>query len=193
MNFKQPEEANGDLLKGLVTGIVSGLVASWVMNQFQATWQKIAEGEERGHGAQSMQQGSPERGIGKILEERGTDDPNDDSAQRLSEYVSEEVFDHRLTKSEKDAAGTAFHYAFGMTSGAVYGAAAEFLPAVTSGAGLPYGALIWVAADEGVVPLLGLSKSPAEYPLSTHAYAFTSHLVYGLANEMTRRAVRSVL
>lgn len=139
-----------------------------------------------------MQKGSPEHGIGKILEELGTDDPNDDSAQRLAEYISEEAFEHQLTKSEKEAAGMAFHYAFGITSGAFYGAA-ELLPQVTFGAGLPYGALIWAAADEGVVPLLGLSKGPAEYPLSTHDYAFTSHLVYGLTNEMARRAVRSVL
>jgi uncharacterized membrane protein YagU involved in acid resistance len=185
--------ADADLLKGLIAGTVSGLVASWVMNQFQSAWQKAVEGEERGHGAQSMQKGTPEHGIGQILEERGIENPNDDSAQRLSEYVSEEVFEHRLTKSEKDVAGTAFHYAFGVTSGAVYGAASEYLPEVTFGAGLPYGALIWVTADEGVVPLLGLSRSPAEYPLSTHAYAFASHLVYGLANEMTRRAVRNIL
>ena len=77
--------------------------------------------------------------------------------------------------------------------GAVYGAAAEFSSEITSGAGLPFGALIWLGADEGVVPLLGLSKSPTEYPLSIHAYALASHLVYGLTTEAVRRAVRNNL
>jgi hypothetical protein len=43
------------------------------------------------------------------------------------------------------------------------------------------------------VPALGLSKSSEEYPLSIHAYALTSHLVYGLTTEVVRRAVRKAL
>jgi uncharacterized membrane protein YagU involved in acid resistance len=58
---------------------------------------------------------------------------------------------------------------------------------------LPFGAAVWLIADEGIVPAAGLSKSPAEYPLSIHAYAFTSHLVFGLTAELVRRAMRSVL
>ena len=75
----------------------------------------------------------------------------------------------------------------------VYGAAAEVFPEVTAGAGLPYGAVVWLGADEGVVPLLGLSKAPNEYPVSTHAYALASHLVYGLTTEIVRRGVRNIL
>jgi len=40
---------------------------------------------------------------------------------------------------------------------------------------------------------LGLKKPPTEYPLSEHAYALASHLVYGLTTEMVRGAVRNVL
>jgi len=67
------------------------------------------------------------------------------------------------------------------------------VPAVTAGAGLPNGASIWVVADERVVPALGLSKSPTEYPLSIHAYALASHFVYGLTTELVRRGVRNAL
>lgn len=186
----QPE---GDLWKGLAAGVIGGIAASFVMNQFQAAWQKLAEGESRGHGAQSMQKGAPERGVGQELEERGSENPDDDAAQRLTKYIAEEGFGYKLTKSEKDAGGTALHYAFGISSGAAYGAAAEFLPQVTVGAGLPFGAAVWVAADEVVTPLLGLSKTPAEYPLSTHAYALSSHLVFGLTAELVRNAVRKML
>jgi putative membrane protein len=64
---------------------------------------------------------------------------------------------------------------------------------VTSGAGLPFGAAFWLLADEVSVPLLGLSKGPTEYPVSTHVYALASHLVYGVTAEMSRRALRQVL
>jgi putative membrane protein len=179
--------------KGLAAGVVGGLVASWTMNQFQALWSKLAEGEERSHGAQSMQQGHPQQGIGRELQAEGKDDAEDDAAERLANAISVGISGRELTKSEKDVAGVVFHYAMGATSGALYGAVAEALPQVTAGAGLPFGAAVWAIADEGIVPAVGLSKSPTEYPLSIHAYAFTSHLVFGLTTELVRRAVREAM
>jgi hypothetical protein len=169
------------------------LAASAVMNRFQALWSRQAEGEERSHGAQSLQQGSPRRGVGLELRAEGKDEQTDDATERLANAVSVKLFDHELTEREKDAAGTVFHYAMGATSGALYGAAAEFAPGATSGAGLPFGVAVWVCADEGLVPAAGLSKSPSEYPLSIHAYSFASHLVFGLTAEAVRRTVRRAL
>ena len=124
---------------------------------------------------------------------KAKDDPDDDAPERLANAVSVGLTGRELTKEEKDLGGTAFHYAFGASMGAVYGAAADVLPAVTVGAGVPYGALIWLGADEGVVPLIGLSKTPEKYPASVHASALAAHLVYGLSLEMTRKAVRKLL
>ena len=64
---------------------------------------------------------------------------------------------------------------------------------VTAGTGGGYGAAVWLIGDEAVVPLLGLSKPPSQYPASTHVYALASHLVYGLTLEGGRRAVRALL
>lgn len=185
--------AKSNVWKGLAAGAAGGLVASVVMNQVQALLGKLLGGEERSHGAQSLQQGSPQQGVALELKERGSDDSRDDAAMRLANAISEAAFDHKLSRSEKEVAGTAVHYIFGITTGAWYGATAEMIPAVTAGAGLPFGTFVWLAADEGVVPALGLSKAPDEYPLSIHAYALTSHFVYGLTTEMVRRAVRSAL
>lgn len=179
--------------KGLAAGIVGGLVASIVMNQFQKLCAKFTTGEEKSHGAQSLQHGLPKHGAGRMLQERGVDEADDDAAERLASTISVGLFDHKLTKNEKDTAGTALHYAYGISMGAVYGAAAELAPAVTLCAGLPFGASIWVVVDEGVVPALGLSQSGEEYPLAVHGYALASHLVYGLTTEFVRRAVRSAL
>lgn len=186
-------DTEGDILKGLVAGVVAGLVASAVMNQFQALWSRLAEGEARSHGAQSMQRGSPEVGVGGELQAQGKDNEDDDAAERLANAISVGFSGQELTEHEKDVAGTAFHYAMGMTSGAVYGAVAEIVPAVTVGAGIPFGAAVWLVADEGIVPAVGLSKSSAEYPPSIQAYALVSHFVFGLTTELARRAIRSTL
>jgi putative membrane protein len=182
-----------DNLKGMAAGLIGGLVASAVMNQFQALWAKVAEGNEKSHGAQSLQQGSPEYGAGRELQQRGNDEEQDNATERVASLISERFFDHRLTNREKEIAGAAVHYAFGMGSGGLYGVLAEAAPKVTKGVGLPFGAFVWLSADEGMVPLLGLSKGPTAYPLSTHVYALASHLVYGMTTEIVRRAVRRVL
>lgn len=78
-------------------------------------------------------------------------------------------------------------------TGAMYGAMSELWPEAAVGAGLPFGAAVWLAADEIAVPALGLSKPATEYPLSKHAYALASHLVYGVTTEVVRRVVRQAL
>lgn len=181
------------IYKGIAAGATAGLVASYVMNQFQSAWGKLMENEERSHGAQSLQQGSPDHGIGRELEERGVDEPDDNAAVRTGNAISELVFEHHLTKSEKEKAGTIAHYAMGTTSGAIYGAVAEVMPAATVCEGTAFGAAVWLIADEVIVPASGLSRKPTDYPASIHAYAFTSHLVYGLTTELVRRAVRRAL
>ena len=185
----QQAKENGEVWKGLVAGLAAGLVASWTMNQFQAAWTRAAEGFEKPHGAQSMQ---PSEG-GKPNQAQEQPEEQDDATVKTAKAISEGVFGHKLTKSEKKPAGAAVHYAFGTATGGLYGAIAELAPQVTTGAGIPFGAVFWAVADEGAVPLLGLAKGPSEYPLSTHAYALASHLVYGLTAELSRRAVRHVL
>ncbi len=181
------------MVKGLAAGIIGGLAASVVMNQFQKMFSGYVTGDKKSHGAQSLQQGAPHRGAGQMLEKKGEESAGDDAAERLVNTLSVGIFDHALTEREKEIGGTAFHYAYGVSMGAIYGAAAEISDKVTIGEGMPYGLLIWLGADEGVVPLLGLSKHSGEYPLSVHAGAFSAHLVYGLTTEIVRRAVRKIL
>ena len=188
---KQKYQSNGtDLVKGTVAGLVGGLVASWTMNQFQAAWTKATEGFQKPHGAQSLQP-SDNPNSGPSSDQNKED--QDDATVKAAKAISEGVFGHKLQEREKKPAGAAVHYAFGTATGGLYGAAAEIAPQVTTGLGLPFGAAFWMVADEGAVPLLGLSKGPTEYPISTHVYALSSHLVYGLTAEVTRRAVRSII
>jgi len=183
-------QCKGNVWKGTAAGLVGGLVASWTMNQFQAAWTKATEGFEKPHGAQSMQPSEGENA------EQGSEENKknqDDATVKAARAISEGLFGHELKESEKEIAGAAVHYAFGTATGGLYGAVAEFAPVVTVGAGLPFGATFWLVADETAVPLLGLSKPPTEYPVSTHVYAFASHLVYGLTAELVRRSIRKAL
>jgi hypothetical protein len=182
-----------NVYKGIVAGVAGGLAGSLAMNQFQAVWSKFAQRDERPHGAQAPQQGSPDRGIGRELAERGVDEPDDDAAARTGNAVAELVLNRHLTKPQKEKAGAIVHYAFGAGSGAIYGAMAEVMPAATVGEGTAFGVAVWAIADEGIVPAVGLSRKPTDYPLSIHAYAFAAHLVYGFTTEVVRRAVRRTL
>ena len=185
---------SSDPLKGMIAGVAGGLVASWMMNQFQALLSKVTHGVERPQGAQSLQHGSPRHGVARELQERGLDREEDNAAIRIAVIVSERLFGLELVERERrERAGAVVHYAFGVATGGIYGAAAEMLPVATAGAGLPFGAAVWLIADEIIVPALGLSKPPTEIPPSTHAYSIASHLVYGLTTEIVRREVRRAL
>ncbi len=161
-------KSESNVVKGIVAGVIGGLVASFVMTKYQSLTSVFTEDNDSGG------QGEP-------------------ANVKAAKAVSEKVFDHSLKKSEKDEAGEAMHYLMGGISGGIYGASVEMTGLAKMGAGLPFGSAVWAIADDIVVPALGLSKSPSEYPLSTHAYALSSHWIYGLVTEIVRKAVRKML
>lgn len=187
---------NSDVWKGFAAGLMGGLIASWTMNRFQDVWFRVAKGNETGPANQLQNIPGEEGEETSCVQDSvvgSQPEVQDDTTVRAASAVSEGVFGHKLTQSEKKIAGTAVHYVLGTSAGGLYGAAAEIEPNVTAAAGLPFGAAFWLVVDEGAVPLLGLSEGPMAYPLSTHAYALSSHLVYGLTAEVVRRAIRGAL
>jgi len=177
---------SNDIWKGLAAGLVGGLVASWTMNRFQDVWSLLAAGHEQPPDAEISRQGLQS----EKADLQQNSEAQDDTTVKAASAIAEGLFHHKLSKSEKKFAGPAVHYSLGTAAGGLYGVAAEVMPDVTAGAGLTFGTAFWLTVDEGAVPLLGLSKGPAEYPMSTHLYALASHLVFGLTTEMVRRGVR---
>lgn len=161
----------GELLRGLVAGLAGGLVGSVVMDAFQSFASPLLSRLRGGSG----QSGS------------------EPATVRAAGAVSEGVFGHRLSGSEKNMAGPAVHYATGVVLGGAYGLIAVLEPRVTAGAGLPYGAAVALVLDEAIVPAVGLSAPPWQSSVSTHAYSLASHLVFGLAVEIVRREVHDIL
>jgi putative membrane protein len=179
----------GDVWKGLLAGLAGGLVASWTMNRFQDVWVKLSANND----SASKQSSEQNKHLEADQLETGDNEEQDDATVKAASAVSEGIFGHRLTGDEKKIAGSAVHYSLGTGVGGLYGATAEVIPEVTAGIGLPFGAAFWLVVDEIAVPLLGLSKGPTKYSLSTHGYALTSHLVYGLTAELVRRVLRKAL
>jgi putative membrane protein len=156
-----------NIIRGALAGLIGGLVASFVMEQFQSFVMSASQSEEKRQ-----------------------DQEEEPANEKAAMAISENVFDHYLTKEEKSVAGEVMHYAMGGTSGMVLGAVSEVMPEAAIGAGLPFGTAVWLVADDFIVPALGLSKPVSNVPLSQHAYALSSHLVYGLTTDMVRRGIR---
>lgn len=180
------QDSDGNLWKGAAAGLAAGLAASWVMNRFQNLSGKLAQVVEEDE--PQNPQHSAQRGDGASAEQE-----DEDATVKAASAISRKIFHHQLSKQEKKVAGPAMHYGFGILTGAAYGALAEVAPAVTRGAGLPFGASVWLGADEVAVPAFKLSGPPWENPPSVHARALAAHLVYGLTTEGVRRLVRQVL
>ncbi len=166
-----------DLTKGLVAGVAGGVLASFLMEQFQAFWSWTAEELKSDEAKQSEESSAKE----------------EPATVKAAQAISQSLTGKKIPKKKRAAAGEAVHYAMGAASGAVYGVAAELSPLATIGEGLAFGASVWMAADNAIIPALGLGEGPTKTPASTHVYALVSHLVYGVATEAVRRAVRSAL
>jgi hypothetical protein len=85
-----------------------------------------------------------------------------------------------VDRDARRALGTAAHYAFGAAAGVMYGVLAPSAPGLTSGRGIVYGSLVWALADQGLVPALGLSRSPKDLDGKLLLYTWAGHLVYGM-------------
>jgi uncharacterized membrane protein YagU involved in acid resistance len=177
--FPQNSGGEGCVWKGVVAGVVSGVVASFVMEQFQAGWSKASEALK-----------SDEE---KEQENSGAGNESEPATVKVAQAISRRVTGHDIPDERKEMAAECVHYGMGATSAAVYGALAEAWPAVTSGNGLAFGAGLWLIADETAVPAAGLSPWWRDVPLGSHVYALASHLVYGSVTEIVRKAVRDAL
>ena len=165
--------------KGTVAGLAGGLAASWVMNEFQAWWSAAAKKlKQNGNSSESDPQKSEE---------------SEDATMKVAGKISETLLNRQLSQEEKKKAGPVVHYAFGAAMGGLYGALAEDFPQVKVGFGLPFGAALFICADEIAVPAFGLSQSPLDTKPEDHLYALVSHFVYGATTELVRRGVRSYL
>jgi len=88
----------------------------------------------------------------------------------------------------KAAAGSIVHYAFGAAWGGLYGLARE----TANVSPLGFGALVWMASDNLLLPTFRLAAWPARYSLKEHHYALQAHFVYGLSTAAAYAVLRDL-
>jgi putative membrane protein len=167
--------------KGALAGFVGGLVGTYFMSEYQGLWSRFVNGAE-------PQSAGGRHDARDWQEKNEGDNANEHAAQAVARHTA----GRELTERELAIGAPLMHYAFGSTVSAAYGMFAERAPWASRGVGTGFGTLVWVGADEIAVPVIGWSR-PQRYPLESHLQAFTAHLVFGLATELTRRAVRRAL
>jgi putative membrane protein len=150
-------------LRGALVGFVGGLLAA---------------------GAMSL----AHRLVGEMIPQPAAP-PAEDPTVKVASGITR-IVGHSLSEAQKPLVGSAVHYTFGASVGAVYGAIAEGTPRVTAGVGLPFGVAVWLGAHVIAVPAFGLAAPPTQQPRSKEGVEFGLHLVYGLVTEVVRRLLR---
>lgn len=170
-----------DTIKGAVAGLIGGLVGTYFMSEYQGLWSRFVNGEEP--------QSAGGRHDARDWQEKNEDqNANEKAAQALASRTA----GRQLSERELEVAAPLMHYTFGGAVSAAYGIFAEHTQWARGGAGAGYGTLVWAGADEIAMPLIGWSD-PKRYPLESHLQSLTAHIVFGVATELTRRAVRRLL
>ena len=167
-----------DVAIQVAAGLAGGLVAAFAMERFQRALGKISPDLGGAPGGGGQQYRKPQ---------------SEPSTYVAADAIARGTTGHGVPAADKPAAGAAIHYAFSGALGAIYGAAAARTPDVTAWGGVPFGATVWLIADEMGMPVTGLSKAPTEYPVQDHATSLASHLIFGATTECVRRCVVATL
>ena len=104
--------------------------------------------------------------------------------------LAQKVAGHPIPPSQQGLVIQSIHYVFGAGTGAIYAAAAEFVPVVTAGYGTAFGIVLQLFTHETLVPAAGLDVPAPQQPLREHLSEFFSHIWYGAATEAVRRWLR---
>jgi uncharacterized membrane protein YagU involved in acid resistance len=100
------------------------------------------------------------------------------AADKMAEAVGKE-----LSPDQLDRAGQAVHYAIGMAPAMLYAVYRDQVPLLGGARGLVYGAGLFLAVDEVLNPILGLTSGPTKYPWQAHVRGLVGHLVLGVVTD----------
>lgn len=178
MRRQRSPARTGDVTIHVIAGLAGGLIASYAMERFQRALGRISPDLGGAPGGGGQQYRKPQ---------------SEPSTYVAADVVAKATAGQNVPRADKPAAGAAIHYAFGGAVGAIYGAATARTPDIAAWGGVPFGATVWLIADEMGMPVAGLAKAPSDYPLKDHATSLASHLLYGAATEAIRRGIVATL
>lgn len=153
---------NGGIIGDLAKGAVAGAVASWVMNGVTTyMYNREDEGARARESAVTGGETSLKRAAVKVAKLAGIE----------------------LDEERKRRLAMGIHWAIGIGTAAAYAVLRRRAKWAEAGQGLGFGTVFWLVADEGLVPLLGLSEGPRAYPWQSHARGLAGHLTFGVVTE----------
>jgi uncharacterized membrane protein YagU involved in acid resistance len=168
-----------------VLGVAIGLMGGWMMNAFT----RVISNATNGHEATGVAPGVKRIGRGMQPPQAEVDAEND-AAVRVGTLAYRVATGHRPPHAVALRLGSAAHYGFSAALGVCYLFLVSRIPALARGGGVLYGSLVWLCADEGLMPAFGLSRGPRELSAGMHLYSLVGHWVYGATLESTRQLTR---
>lgn len=170
------EDNGGELLAGLAAGVG----ASWVKAMSEPPLQRLFEGLVPPEASQKELVGADPAGHPDRM-------PPAVLADRLARLAGR----GGLTTSQRVLALKLIHYGFGALLGVGYVRVAERWPALTRGLGAPAGLVIYTATHGSALPAARIQEPPWRLPASAVLWESSSHVVFGVALEVLRRALVS--
>jgi hypothetical protein len=155
----------------LIKGAIAGAVATWALGQV-TTWLYKRE-----------------RPDARAQEERARGGVS--AYERAAEKAASQM-DLALSDTTRERAGSAIHWATGITAGALYAVARRRWQPVGMTGGLPFGAGFFLAMDELMNPVLGLTPGPGAFPWQAHARGLAGHLAFGATTEFMLKGLDRV-
>lgn len=154
----KPSSYSQAVVTDIAVGMVAGLAAAGAMHLFQVGWAKFIKAP--------------------------TEMP---ATAKAADTVADAVTGDEVPEGYRVAASNCVHYVTGALIGGVYGLLAGLQPMLTTGRGILFGAVTWLAGDELAVPALGFGPPPSEVDKDAHLYGALSHAVFALTLDQVRR------
>jgi putative membrane protein len=168
----------------MLRGIAAGLAGAFAMNQFARGVRAMNGGVEADGAAPG-----PDRDGRGVQPPQAAERADDDATVRAARVMLDATQDRPRTRETEERLAHAMHYGFGAAAALSYVWSASRYPQLRAGRGILFGTLVWIVADEGLMPALGLSRGPTELSPGVHAYALAGHCVYGAAVDASYRAL----
>lgn len=166
----------------VIVGVAAGLVGSWVKALVEAPMQVQAE-----------KIWPPEPGQKDLV---GADPGG--QLVRMPPAVIVKAAWKRFRGVELDDARalqiqSVIHYAFGAGYGTAYALIGRRTPAATRLVGAPGGFVLYAATHGTLLPVLKVQPPPTRLPRAALLWEGGSHVVFGVATELTRRLAVGIL
>ena len=167
------------VLGTLTRGVVAGVVATAVKSQAEAVLQPAAEKLLPPSDAAKARPGADPAGH-----------PERMPPAELVETAVHAATGSHVSDDTAEQSAELVHWAMGVGSAVLYAAARERVPALGRGRGALFGAVVFGATHATLLPAAGLQAPLHRLPRAALVWEPVSHLVYGLAVDLSLRGTR---